>query len=128
MGDLVAHVVEFHRSLPIVAALLEHQRQPVLEAQARESAVDGVVQRPGPAIPPVFLRLPIPDGVPARLLDVRLQLPPREHEVSLVVDTAHLIDRARRLFPAFPVLRVAHAFEMEIDPLVHGRDGLKVAH
>ena len=128
MGDLVADVVELHRSLPVVAALLQYQRQPVLEDQAREPAVVGVVQRPRPAMPPVLMRLPVADGVPARLLDVRLQLAPREHEERLVVDPPLLIDGVRRRFVASSVLGVAQASQLEIDLLVRRRHRLKVAH
>ena len=128
MGDLIADVVEFHGSLPVLAALLEDQGQPVLEAQARESAVLRIVERPGAAMPAIILRLPLADGRPARLLDVGLQLTPREHEVRLVVDPLFFIDGIERVVLARPVLRVAQASEMEIHLLVHGRDGVKVAH
>ena len=104
------------------------QRQSVLEAQPRESAVLRVVERPGAPLPPVLVRLALADGLPARLLDVRLQLAPREYEVRLVVEPLLAIDGIGRRVFAAPVLRIAQALEMEIDPLVRDRNGLKVAH
>ena len=60
-------------------------------------------------------------------IDVRLQLPPSEHEVSLVVDPLLMIDGMRRRLVASTVLGIAQALEMEIDLLVHGGNGQQVA-
>ena len=86
MRDLVADVVELHGPLPLAAALLENQCQAVLEAQAREPTVVRIVQGPSAAIPPVLVRLRVADGIPARIVDVRLQLAPGQYEPGLVVE------------------------------------------
>ena len=79
-------------------------------------------------MPPVLVQLPLADGLPARLLDVRLRLAPREDEIRLVVEPLLAIDGIGRRVFAAPVLRIAQALQMEIDPLVPDRNGLKVAH
>ena len=78
--------------------------------------------------PPIIVRLPLADGLSARVLDVRLQLAPREHEVRLVVDSLFFIHGIGRGGFGRLVLSNAQVSEMEIHLLVHGRDGLKVAH
>ena len=75
------------------------------------------------AIPPVPMRLPGADGLPARLVDVRLQLPPSQHEVGLVVDTPLPLGRTRARLVIIPVPGVAQASEMEIHPFIYGRNG-----
>lgn len=126
MGNLVADIVELHSSFPFIAALLENQRQAAPEAQARESAVIRIVEGPGPPTPPVLMRLTDPDGIPASLLNVRLQLSPSEDEVRLVIDPLLLVCGSRCRFFAGFVLRVAQALEVVVDLFKYGCNGPKI--
>ena len=79
-------------------------------------------------MPPILMRLPGADGLPARLVDVRLQLPPGQHEIGLVVDAPLSPGGIRARSVAIPVLGVAQGSQMKIRALVHGRNRLKAAH
>ena len=71
--NLVAHLVELHGPLPLVAAPVQHERQAVPETQP---GVVRIEQAPRPAVPPLLLRLPRADGFPAGVAYLRFQLAP----------------------------------------------------
>ena len=74
------------------------------------------------------MRLLVADGIPAGIVDVRLQLAPGQDESGLIVEFPLTSDAAPLLVLARRGAAVAQVSEKPVDPFIRRHDELKVAH